>query len=362
MIYLRRCIFVVAALISLVDVARCWDPTNLLGKSKNPFDGVWSSKTEIYPGITLMTEPFRVFQAKDPRTDMQRGQNDDYVTKYYNVILGHRRGMGAAGGAPVPYLGEMSVGICGGKYHILDGQHRYRAFEMFASTTPEDFPILYKVQYFKDEQQMKKCFFELNDRYDLPQIVKDTLFTEPRTQLIEHLKTKYPSHTTSASLKPNYPNIHVDTFVPLVIGMLGGEDVVGKMEQLNSDVGKSLSKKDPKRYEQSMKKDGLFLAILMHKTSIQKKRASIPGVVRERLWQRYSPDTTTSSCACCRRRVSYFGSNEASIDHFHAGHFVSVKNGGSDDIDNLRVLCSACNLGMGSKNIDQFKAQYFPSS
>ena len=289
------------------------------------------------------------------------GQNDDYVTKYYNAILAHRRGMGDAGGTPVPYLGEMSVGICGGTYHILDGQHRYRAFEKYANTTTEDFSILYKVQHFQDEQQMKKCFFELNDRYDLPQNVKETLFTEPRTLLVAHLKSKYPSHTTSASLKPNYPNIHIDTFVPLIIGMLGGEHVVEKMEQLNSDVGETLSKKDQKRYQQSINKDGLFLAILMHKTTTQKKRASIPSVVRERLWQRDSPDTFTSSCACCRRKVSFFGSNEDSTDQFHAGHYVSVKNGGSDDIDNLRVLCSACNLGMGSKNIDEFKKQYFPS-
>jgi hypothetical protein len=287
------------------------------------------------------------------------GQNDEYVNKYYNTIVEHRRRVGA-GGVPVPYLGELFVGLYNGTYHILDGQHRYRAFEKFAKTTPEDFSILYKVQHFEEEEQMKKCFFELNDRYDLPKNVKDTLFTEPRQQLVVHLKKKYNSHTTSASLKPNYPNIHVDTFVPLVIGMLGGEDVVQKMEQLNSDLGESLRKNDPKRFEQGVKKDGLFLAILLNKSVLQRKRAGIPSVVRDRLWQRDSPDTTTSGCVCCRRSVSFFGS-EDSQDQFHAGHFVSVKNGGSDDIDNLRILCSACNLGMGSRNIDEFKAQYFPS-
>jgi uncharacterized CHY-type Zn-finger protein len=254
-------------------------------------------------------------------------------------------------------LGVLNVGILNGTYHILDGQHRYRAFEKIAKTTPEEFSTIYMLQHFEEEEQMKKCFFGLNDRYELPQHVKATLFTQPRQQLIAHLQKRYKSHTTSASLKPNYPNIHVDSFVPFMIDWLGDEDVVQKMEQLNSNLGESLRKNDPDRYQQSVDKHGLFLAILLNKSVMQRKLTSIHAGVRAKLWRKYS-ETTTSSCACCRRRVSCYGSNEDSQEQFHAGHIVSVENGGLDDIDNLCVLCGGCKFSMGSKNLYEF-AQIF---
>jgi 5-methylcytosine-specific restriction endonuclease McrA len=47
------------------------------------------------------------------------------------------------------------------------------------------------------------------------------------------------------------------------------------------------------------------------------------------------------------------------IENFHTGHIISVKNGGTDNINNLRVVCSLCNLSMGTKNLDEFKNKYF---
>ena len=49
--------------------------------------------------------------------------------------------------------------------------------------------------------------------------------------------------------------------------------------------------------------------------------------------------------------------NCGSIDNIAIDHIVSVKNGGSNSIDNLQPLCRACNSSKGSKNIDYRKVK-----
>jgi hypothetical protein len=39
---------------------------------------------------------------------------------------------------------------------------------------------------------------------------------------------------------------------------------------------------------------------------------------------------------------------------------VSYKDGGKDDISNLRPVCDTCNLSMGTRHMDSFKSDYFP--
>lgn len=43
---------------------------------------------------------------------------------------------------------------------------------------------------------------------------------------------------------------------------------------------------------------------------------------------------------------------------FHAGHIISDKDKGKVELENLRPLCSKCNLSMGSENMFEFISKY----
>lgn len=46
------------------------------------------------------------------------------------------------------------------------------------------------------------------------------------------------------------------------------------------------------------------------------------------------------------------------LTNFEVGHNVAVSKGGSDELDNLRPLCSACNKSIGTKTIEEVKKKY----
>lgn len=84
------------------------------------------------------------------------------------------------------------------------------------------------------------------------------------------------------------------------------------------------------------------------KKETKEKKKTIPKKVKLLVWNLYiGEDNVKGACFCC-------GKTEIKITDFHCGHFVSVKNNGETTIDNLRPICSGCNLSMGSQNMDEF--------
>jgi 5-methylcytosine-specific restriction endonuclease McrA len=72
---------------------------------------------------------------------------------------------------------------------------------------------------------------------------------------------------------------------------------------------------------------------------------------RYKLWKKNFPNSINGDCYVCK--------NDINIENFHAGHIISIKNGGNDNIDNLKIICSLCNLSMGIQNLEKFKEKYF---
>ena len=42
---------------------------------------------------------------------------------------------------------------------------------------------------------------------------------------------------------------------------------------------------------------------------------------------------------------------------FHCGHIVSLKNGGSETVENYMPMCQMCNLNMGTENAHDYRAR-----
>ena len=79
------------------------------------------------------------------------------------------------------------------------------------------------------------------------------------------------------------------------------------------------------------------------------KKKSIPKVVKDLAWNKWvGEDVAKTKCMCC-------GVNEIRMSSFHCGHVIADSNGGKPTVDNLRPICSACNLSMGTENMDDFK-------
>lgn len=73
---------------------------------------------------------------------------------------------------------------------------------------------------------------------------------------------------------------------------------------------------------------------------------------KRKAWKLQFGNSVKGSCYC------YFSKKE--FDFWHAGHIVSSSNGGPDTANNLRPVCGSCNLSMGTYNMDDFKARYYP--
>jgi len=83
-------------------------------------------------------------------------------------------------------------------------------------------------------------------------------------------------------------------------------------------------------------------------------RKSVPKKIREELWRKRCGNVFESRCYVCDGTVNAL--------NFEAGHILSVKEGGKDVIDNLKVCCVSCNRGMGSMHMEEYKTRRFPKS
>lgn len=82
------------------------------------------------------------------------------------------------------------------------------------------------------------------------------------------------------------------------------------------------------------------------------KRKSIPAPLKKQIWEKYiSIDLRKGKCFCCK-------TTDIMESDFHAGHIISDKDKGKVELENLRPLCSKCNLSMGSENMFEFISKY----
>lgn len=87
-------------------------------------------------------------------------------------------------------------------------------------------------------------------------------------------------------------------------------------------------------------------------TSVRGVRKQLPASVRNSVWNHYiGEDINKHRCLCCKKVLIH-------NRQFDVGHVISVKEGGTDEINNLRPICAPCNHSMGSKNMIEFVKTY----
>lgn len=82
------------------------------------------------------------------------------------------------------------------------------------------------------------------------------------------------------------------------------------------------------------------------------KRKSVDKNIRKTIWNAYiGSDIIKHKCLCCK--LAHITNTE-----FEVGHIQAFANGGTDEITNLRPICSACNKSMGTKNMREYVIEY----
>jgi hypothetical protein len=84
----------------------------------------------------------------------------------------------------------------------------------------------------------------------------------------------------------------------------------------------------------------------------KKKKQIIPKNVRTIIWNLYiGDDIIKHKCLCCKKvTISNTG--------FEVGHVISEKDGGTQEVNNLRPICGACNNSMGTMNMRDYVLKY----
>ena len=78
------------------------------------------------------------------------------------------------------------------------------------------------------------------------------------------------------------------------------------------------------------------------------KRITIPKSVKDQLWDNiFTSKAGEGICYVCSKTIN--------SKKFDCGHIIAVSNGGSNDISNLKPICSSCNKSIGTKNMEEFK-------
>jgi len=82
------------------------------------------------------------------------------------------------------------------------------------------------------------------------------------------------------------------------------------------------------------------------------RKKTIPKCLKNIVWNNnIGKEFGIGKCHVCQKEID--------SKNFEAGHIVAEANGGDTSEYNLVPICGLCNRSMGTRNLDEFKKQYF---
>ncbi len=281
----------------------------------------------------------------------QREFIEERIAYFFNKIIDHI--IKNNENSSLPFLNLIHIANYENKCYILDGQHRFFAYKKYYDTYKTDFDIFFCKKDCATIQEVKEYFIDLNNNYQLHDLILDENDLDKSNEIKRYLKTKYSKHLSNSET-PRYPNVNLDQITKHFLihnKELSSKAILEKIEALNTEIESNLKENNHELYEQAFKKQKFYIAYIFIKTECENKRKHIPKTLRHKLWRSTFDDKMNGYCYVCTAPLN--------IENFHAGHILSVKNGGDTNINNLKVICSLCNLSMGSRNLEEFKEKYF---
>jgi hypothetical protein len=289
---------------------------------------------------------------KDPQVPLcNRDYINERIDEFYNKIVEYKNNN--RDDDTILYLNILHMALLNGKLYICDGQHRFYAYKKYFTNFNIDFKLAYMVKFCASNDELRSYFRDLNNNFILHEIILQDDQIDILERMKQYIKNKYPKHI-SKSMSPRFPNINIDQLVKHLINTFPNKNysyLIEKMEFINENIKNDFHLNNKTLYDLANEKNGFYLAHLFSKGESENIRKKIPKTVRDTLWKNHFDASLEGNCYVCNTSINYH--------NFHAGHIISVRNGGTDNITNLKVLCISCNLSMGVNDLNDFKQKYF---
>jgi len=258
-------------------------------------------------------------------------------------------------------------------YYCIDGQHRYFTMEVLKKDNNDyDWGVDIEIIECISELEMISYFQTINKNHPVPEFLKkiEDVDNAERIKCFKNYIEKNYGAYISKSNKPHRPNINLDIFINEMdkkyklsdfetfndlVKWFENENDIHKNTLENQYKGlEGVSKALEKIREGTRTRNGKKLYLGSY--WLDKPKNELSTQTRRKLWKIWYSNQPTDAkspcgeilCPCCEETfISSF--------NFEAGHIRSFKNGGTDELDNLRPVCGTCNRLMGIMNYDDYK-------
>ena len=275
----------------------------------------------------------------------------------------------------VAFTGCITLCQYGGEMLCIDGQHRLHAIRTLIELGAPDFELVVEVSACSSVGEVHELFRVVNANRPVPRFLLDAS-ESTAIQLREHVRVNYPGFI-SLSARPNVPNVNLDAFVQATQDRCGAElrvagsapGGVGAWVDARNEEHRITLVELARRYERVA--HGLAAIERGYKSAAKNrgarfylgcfwlespKKQSLSKPLRRLVWRDWFRTVAGAQdpngdvpCPCC-------GSARISAFDFHLGHKRSSTRGGTDEPSNLVPLCAGCNLGMGTRDFDEYRA------
>lgn len=288
------------------------------------------------------------------------------------------------------FLGVINVHYCkeNRELYIVDGQHRYEAVRQIAQTI--NIPVCVELVIVDTLVELKENYNMLNKNTPLPEF-PETIDKSIPEKVAVYFRERYPT-AWSTGARSRRPNINFTHFQEALGVLTEHLEITSstELQRVVEDFNRRMKSWDVGQYPDfntltdniviKCEETGMYLGLYVHKSddycydwvkeilriekgvivkktkSAEKKKTPIPKKIKVDSWNVHVGNGRSEVyCICCR-------SNKIDTFNFHAGHVMSEANGGRVTVDNIRPICSACNLSMGSRNMDEFMKTHYPSN
>lgn len=296
------------------------------------------------------------------------------------------------------YVGDITLACFDNTFLIIDGYHRFMSMKKVYLYQP-DYLVGITMVHPSNVLTVEDVFLLINKAEPVPDyVVQNTLDISKKTVIEEFAKlfaTEYKFFLSKAK-SPKRPSVNLNTFLDkfnrslVVERFCTAQEMMNYIKYININKWKDLDKLHSIFcIDKALKHNctALFIScdvddrwmnnvdwvrefssnyyaspnpggsgggtratITIQSIEQVKKRRTIPKTIRSQVWQKVFANNMIGACICCQKQITY--------DTFEVGHIISVKNNGTNTIENLAPICALCNRSMGVTNMLDFCSAY----
>ena len=289
------------------------------------------------------------------------------------------------------FSGQLVVAEQGGRYALVDGQHRLEALKYLLDVDPDharDISVPVLVVHIRSVDEYDEVFVAVNKNKPV-RLYRNVHSWKTVLKLLESYFLQHFRPYLRSTENPLVPHLNLDKLLryfdegDLVRRMgLGFEELKNEIESLNTcyrlhwrelieaprylpNVASWASKCERKAPERPLylgmyRKFEWVDRILLRVTNAARfpnyltmvhvpvgYRGRISTSLRRNVWKKRNHLSIEGPCYVCSKPIEY--------SDFECGHVVSVFAGGPTTLDNLEPVCKMCNSDMGVDNLNDFR-------